>query len=236
MTQYIKKVGVTPVRGNGFIVDSFHTNDNKKFNAPSIGAVEDRADKNLLFASSFTAFATSGYKVNGWSIEENGHYTGDTPAAFLPITGLMIPVGYSGTLTSPRFMPTNSYRSVYGDRSFSLTILFRVGVMPDMTSDPIVGKIENIVNENTYVEIFDGAWPDQMPYGTVHRLASKYRGKGIGRFCLDWAKERFGTLRADTHESNIPMQRALDGAGFTRCGVVYMDDGSPRVAFHWKRG
>ena len=90
--------------------------------------------------------------------------------------------------------------------------------------------------EHTYVEIFDGAWPDQMPYGTVHRLASKYQGKGIGRFCLDWAKERFGTLRADTHESNIPMQRALEGAGFTRCGIVYMDDGSPRIAFHWKRG
>ena len=90
--------------------------------------------------------------------------------------------------------------------------------------------------EHTYAEIFDGAWPDQMPYGTVHRLASKYQGKGIGGFCLDWAKDRFGTLRADTHESNIPMQRALEGAGFTRCGIVYMDDRSPRVAFHWKRG
>lgn len=154
MTQYIKKVGVTPVRGNGFIVDSFHTNDNKKFNAPSLNAVEERADNNLLFASAFSGFNTSGYNVNGWSIESAFSYLGDIPAAFLPITGLMLPANYSGTLKSPRFMPTNPYRSAYKDRNYSLTILFRLGVMPDMTSDPIVGKIENIVNEQTYTETF----------------------------------------------------------------------------------
>ena len=89
--------------------------------------------------------------------------------------------------------------------------------------------------EHTYVEIFDGSWPDQMPYGTVHRLASKYQGKGIGKQCLRWAQERFGTLRADTHADNVPMQMALEGAGFTRCGTVYMDDGTPRIAYHWRR-
>lgn len=164
MSQYIKKVGVTPVRGNGFIVDSFHTNDNKKFNAPSIGAVEDRADNNLLFSSAFSAFSSSGQKVNGWSIEASNSYTGDMPAAFLPVTGLMLPANFSGTLTSPRFMPTNPYRSVYKDRSYSLTILFRVGVLPDMTSEPLVGKIENIINDTTYVETFGDSLRVEFSY------------------------------------------------------------------------
>ncbi len=49
--------------------------------------------------------------------------------------------------------------------------------------------------EHTYTEIFEGAWPDQMPYGTVHRLGCKYQGRGIGKFCLRWAQEHFGALR-----------------------------------------
>lgn len=89
--------------------------------------------------------------------------------------------------------------------------------------------------EYTYAQIFEGAWPDEMPYGTVHRLACKYQGKGIGAFCLRWAQERFGWLRADTHADNIPMQAALARAGFAYCGIVYMDDGSPRKAFFWRR-
>ena len=168
MSQYIKKVGVTPVRGNGFIVDSFHTNDDKKFNAPSLGAVEDRADNNLLFSSSFSAFNTSGYNVNGWSIEGDNAYTGDIPAAFLPITGLMLPANFSGTLKSPRFMPTNPYRSVYKDRNYSLTILYRVGVLPDMTSEPLVGKIENIVNDTTYVKTFGDSLRVEFSYIAVN--------------------------------------------------------------------
>lgn len=27
------------------------------------------------------------------------------------------------------------------------------------------------------------------------------------------------------------MQRLLEGAGFVRCGIIYTDDGSPRIAY-----
>lgn len=90
--------------------------------------------------------------------------------------------------------------------------------------------------EHTYTEIFEGAWIDQMPYGTIHRLASKYHGQGIGMHCLRWAQEHFGTLRIDTHADNKPMQAVLGRAGFVRCGIIYVEDGTPRIAFHWKRG
>ena len=87
--------------------------------------------------------------------------------------------------------------------------------------------------EPTYEKIFDGAWPDDEPYGTIHRLGCKYQGRGIGGFCINWVQQRFDRLRADTHETNIPMQRMLEREGFTRCGIIYVDDGTPRLAYHW---
>ena len=42
-------------------------------------------------------------------------------------------------------------------------------------------------------------------------------------------------LRIDTHADNLPMQGASMKAGFERAGVVYVSDGTPRVAFDWLR-
>ena len=41
----------------------------------------------------------------------------------------------------------------------------------------------------------------------------------------------FHNLRADTHADNAVMQRLLEGAGFVRCGIIYTDDGMPRLAY-----
>lgn len=50
-----------------------------------------------------------------------------------------------------------------------------------------------------------------------------------------FAKERADHLRIDTHRDNLPMQGASIKAGFERAGVVYVSDGTPRVAFDWLR-
>ncbi len=42
-------------------------------------------------------------------------------------------------------------------------------------------------------------------------------------------------LRIDTHLKNLPMQRSLKKAGFTRCGTIFTRDGTPREAY-WKSG
>ena len=49
------------------------------------------------------------------------------------------------------------------------------------------------------------------------------------------AKERADHLRIDTHQDNLPMQGAIAKAGFKRAGIVYVSDGTPRVAFDWLR-
>ena len=84
----------------------------------------------------------------------------------------------------------------------------------------------------TYAAIEDGQWlDDTLPYGTVHRLASAGKHKGVGKAVLDWSMEHCQSLRADTHADNKIMQHLLEKNGFTRCGVIHVADGSPRFAY-----
>jgi len=85
-------------------------------------------------------------------------------------------------------------------------------------ADPTYGYIE-------------GAWLNDAPYGVIHRIAVGENGKGVAAECFDFAYARCGNLRIDTHEKNIPMQRCLSKHGFTRCGIIYLEDGDPRIAY-----
>lgn len=86
--------------------------------------------------------------------------------------------------------------------------------------------------EPTYRNITEGAWLDGSPYGVVHRIAGDGSEKGIGTFCLNWAYERCGHLRIDTHGDNTVMQNLLKKLGFVHCGTIYVEeDGNPRMAF-----
>lgn len=84
----------------------------------------------------------------------------------------------------------------------------------------------------TYGHIEDGAWPDDRPYGVIHRIAVTAHRKGVASFCYAWALSQCPVLRIDTHEDNIPMQNSLQKNGFTRCGIIYLANGDPRIAFH----
>ena len=84
----------------------------------------------------------------------------------------------------------------------------------------------------TYAAIEDGQWlDDTLPYGTVHRLASAGKHKGVGKAVLDWSMEHCQSLRADTHADNKIMQHLLEKNGFARCGIIHVEDGTPRVAY-----
>lgn len=87
--------------------------------------------------------------------------------------------------------------------------------------------------EPTYQRIEHGKWiGEDASYGVVHRLASDGSVKGIGQFCLGWAYQQCGHLRADTHEDNIIMQNLLKKLEFTYCGIIHvMTDNSPRLAY-----
>ena len=38
-------------------------------------------------------------------------------------------------------------------------------------------------------------------------------------------------LRIDTHKDNKIMINLIEKAGFERCGTIYVDDGTPRIAY-----
>lgn len=38
-------------------------------------------------------------------------------------------------------------------------------------------------------------------------------------------------MRIDTHENNKVMQHLIKKNGFQECGIIYVEDGSPRIAY-----
>lgn len=95
--------------------------------------------------------------------------------------------------------------------------------------------------EDPNYQKIDGKWPQDVPYGVIHRIASgrDWKKKGCAtlllRHALSLAEEKGITqLRIDTHEKNRPMRAWIAKNGFSCCGTVYMkSDGTPRLAF-WR--
>lgn len=88
-------------------------------------------------------------------------------------------------------------------------------------------------DDPTYSRIEDGAWHFTEPYGTIHRVASDGSGH-IFTAVLAYCRSKTSYLRIDTHHDNKPMQHVLEKHGFRRCGIIYVSDGSPRIAYDIK--
>lgn len=93
--------------------------------------------------------------------------------------------------------------------------------------------------ESTYKKII-GQWitPPNSKYGVIHRMAvrNNYRGKGIAKFIFKACEEELkktsiSSMRIDTHEDNIGMQKLLKKLGYHYCGIIYLNSGSKRLGF-----
>lgn len=93
----------------------------------------------------------------------------------------------------------------------------------------------------SYYEI-DGKWLTDGEYASMHRVcvADESKGKGVAGKMFSYGfemaeKSGFKAVRIDTHPGNLPMQRALEKAGFVRCGKIKLAEGSEagdeRIAF-----
>lgn len=93
--------------------------------------------------------------------------------------------------------------------------------------------------EPTYEWIFEGAWQRESGrYLFIHRVAvaTAYLGKGLTQLFFTEAEriakaEFASAIRCDTHRANVAMQTVLTRAGLQRCGVIYIEDGSERLAY-----
>ena len=86
-------------------------------------------------------------------------------------------------------------------------------------------------DDPTYKEIRDGEWLNDSPYGTIHRIASNGEERGMLKTACEYCFNFTDNIRIDTHEDNIPMQKALKDLDFIFCGEISCRDGSPRLAF-----
>lgn len=97
--------------------------------------------------------------------------------------------------------------------------------------DGIQGVFALIFGDDpTYAHI-DGAWPNNKPYATIHRIASAGHKHGVLAECVRYAATRCDELRIDTHADNRVMQHLLNKLGFTHCGTIYLANGEPRLAY-----
>ena len=82
----------------------------------------------------------------------------------------------------------------------------------------------------TYAIIEKGSWHSDQTYGTIHRIAGNGTG-GVFGAALDFCRSQMDYLRIDTHEDNKVMQHVVTKHGFKPCGIIYTDDGTPRIAY-----
>lgn len=96
----------------------------------------------------------------------------------------------------------------------------------------IVGTFCFIIGDDpTYEKIYQGEWLNNDLYGTVHRIAASGREKGVAEASFKWCFAKCCNIRVDTHRDNVVMQRILEKLGFTYCGIIYVSNGTERLAY-----
>ena len=100
----------------------------------------------------------------------------------------------------------------------------------------ICGVFAYIPGEDpTYGYIEGGEWLNDAPYGTIHRIASDGTQGGIVAFATEYCRKINPNIRIDTHEDNKVMQHVLSKLGFKKCGIIYLLNGEPRIAYQRNR-
>lgn len=87
----------------------------------------------------------------------------------------------------------------------------------------------------TYLYIEDGNWLNEEAYVTIHRIAGNQKKKGIFAAAVEYCKELCDNIRIDTHHDNKVMQTLLAKNKFHKCGIIYLKNKEPRIAYHWKK-
>jgi len=107
------------------------------------------------------------------------------------------------------------------------------------TDGKIVATVAVSFNdEKTYEKIYEGKWITENEYAVIHRIAvdSKYKGKRLSSIIISEIekmcfKKNIHSIKVDTHTKNDSMRKMLSNNGFKYCGIIYLENGSERVAY-----
>lgn len=137
-----------------------------------------------------------------------------------------------------RYMAENGNATQWADSYPDRELLMR-----DIQSEQLFVYVENhkihgvfafiIGPDATYSRIENGAWKNENLYGTIHRLASDGMIKGVFGRCVKFCKQKISNLRVDTHNDNHTMQHLIEKNGFEKCGIIYVQNGTPRIAYQY---
>ena len=58
---------------------------------------------------------------------------------------------------------------------------------------------------------------------------------GIMKAVVDYFKEHYQNTRIDTYADNVVMQKQMMRNKFKKCGIIYVADGTPRIAYQWTK-
>lgn len=97
--------------------------------------------------------------------------------------------------------------------------------------DRIAGVFSLFDDPDPTYAVIDGAWLNDEPYLTIHRVASAGICSGVVKFCVDWVYSKLPNIRIDTHHDNSIMRHVLLKLGFKECGIIITHNGTPRIAF-----
>lgn len=107
-----------------------------------------------------------------------------------------------------------------------------LNVLVDKQTQEIVAACSVFAGPDpTYADI-EGAWLNDKDYIAVHRFAVRDQRSGLGSVIINMLAQARSDIRIDTHHDNSPMQNFLEKHGFSKCGVIHLENGEPRLAYH----
>ena len=159
----------------------------------------------------------------------------DLPAlrpVFEAAKGIMRADGNHDQWSAPGF-PDDSIllRDIARGGGFVIESTVMPGLTGHLAAPRIVAYFALLPSPEPTYDVIDGAWLTDEPYGVIHRMASYPEAHGIFSTIIDYATSRFAHLRIDTHRDNHIMQHLIKKHGFTYCGIIWLEDGTERLAY-----
>lgn len=103
----------------------------------------------------------------------------------------------------------------------------------------IMGTMYFAIEKDPSYHVIQGQWlTNDQPYAVIHRIVvdENHKGQNIAHHLLEFAiskcyEKGIHSIRIDTHEDNLSMQRFLKKHHFVKCGQITLSSGAPRIAF-----
>ena len=87
------------------------------------------------------------------------------------------------------------------------------------------------VDDDPTYHVIEGSWLSDAPYAVIHRIGQDGKLSGMLHTAIEKARQLCPHIRIDTHRDNAIMRHLLIKEGFSERGIIYTEDGSPRIAY-----